>query len=87
MTKLPNAYNPLLDAIAAALGVPVEDFFANSTGSESENVLNLLKAWVAIGNAQGQRRVLSLAQHEAERSTASAATPRPDVVPFRRGDN
>lgn len=87
MTKLPNAYNPLLDAIAAALGVPVEDFFANSTGSESENVLDLLRAWVAIGNAQGQRRVLSLAQHEAERSSASASPPHPAVVPFGRGEN
>lgn len=87
MTKLPNGYNPLLDTIADALGIPVEAFFTDPTGVESESVIDLLRAWAAIGNAQGQRRVLSLAQHEAERSTASAATPCPDVVPFRRGEH
>ena len=74
MTKNSDAHNPLLHAIADALGVPVEMFFDAPQKAASEDVIALLQAWTAIGDAQGQRRVLSFAQHEAERASGGGGS-------------
>lgn len=68
MSNRPDLYTPLLHAIAAALDVPVTAFLSDPLGDDGGDVIALLRAWAAIGDAQGQRRVLNAAQREADRS-------------------
>lgn len=56
-----------LDAIADALGVPVDKLFAGTAPNGADETLTLIRMWLGINDAQGRRRVLSLVRMEAER--------------------
>ncbi|GJD36593.1 hypothetical protein [Methylobacterium aerolatum] len=86
MTRLPDRYNPVLDVVASALGVPVEHFFEDAAVLPDESAVALLRAWAAISDAQAQRRVLSFAQHEADKAAGHEGVSDPTtVVPLRSG--
>lgn len=67
-----DPYNPLLQAIAAALDIPVAAFLSDPVGDDGGDVIALLRAWAAIGDTQGHRRVLNAALREAEQSSNSS---------------
>lgn len=51
-----------------ALNVPVETFLDEPPDSDAGELFALVRHWLAIGDSQARRRVLSLARQEAERS-------------------
>ena len=62
-TTLPIA----LKRISQVLDVPVEDFLGKQLDTVASDLLALVRLWPEIKDSQGRHRVLSLAQHEAER--------------------
>ncbi len=80
MSNQPDLYNPLLHAIATALDVPVTALLSDPLGEEGGDVIALLRAWAAIGDAQGHRRVLNAALREADRSADDARSKGANVV-------
>lgn len=63
----------LLARLAGELDLPVEAFFTDADpgaalDTEAGELLALVRHWLAIGDGQARRRVLSLARQEAERS-------------------
>ncbi len=68
----------LLQRLARELDVPVERFFQEAPAAEiapgepsdgeAGELLALVRHWLAIGDGQARRRVLSLARQEAERA-------------------
>lgn len=86
MTEPPSAYNPVLDFIAKVLRVPVQRLLIDEAINPNEDALALLHAWMAIGNVQGQRRVVSFAQREAARSAQPYSLPPSNVVPLKPSD-
>ena len=64
----------LLERLARELDLPVEAFFTDAVpdpdalDAEAGELLALVRHWLAIGDGQARRRVLSLARQEAERS-------------------
>lgn len=74
----PGSRSTLLEGLARELDLPVEAFFTDSTrapddpgaalDADAGELLALVRHWLAIGDGQARRRVLSLARQEAERS-------------------
>ncbi|MBE7200742.1 MAG: hypothetical protein INR70_23465 [Parafilimonas terrae] len=65
MSDSPEAVTPRatrLRRVAGALGVPVESFMDETASSSWSEISALLKAFTAITDTQGRRRVLALAQ-------------------------
>ena len=83
MTLTPNEYNPLLVAIAKALGEPVAAFYAASETTAGKDLIALIQAWMAIRDEQSRHRVLSFAQHEAGRATEVPSSPRENVATLK----
>ena len=69
---LAGRHGPLLETLAGALNVPAETFLDEPPDGEAGELFALVQHWLAIGDGQGRRRVLSLARQEAERSGYSA---------------
>lgn len=82
MSNRADLYNPLLHAIAAALDVPVTAFLSEPVGDDGGDVIALLRAWAAIEDTQGQRRVLNAAQREADRSSDGSGFAAENVTPL-----
>ena len=82
MSNRPDLYNPLLRAIATALDVPVTAFLSDPLGDEGRDVIALLRAWAAIDDAQGHRRVLNAALREADRSSEGSDATAENVTPL-----
>ncbi|WP_342167358.1 hypothetical protein [Methylobacterium sp. SD21] len=82
MSNRPDLYNPLLHAIATVLEVPVTAFLSDPLGDEGGDVIALLRAWAAIDDAQGHRRVLNAALREADRSSESSGALAENVTPL-----
>jgi hypothetical protein len=64
----------MLERLARELDLPVEAFFTDADpgaalDGEAGELLALVRHWLAIGDGQARRRVLSLARQEAERSS------------------
>jgi hypothetical protein len=62
-----------LERLARELDLPVEAFFTEAIpdaalDADAGELLALVRHWLAIGDGQARRRVLSLARQEAERS-------------------
>ena len=77
-----NIYNPLLHAIAAALDVPVTAFLGDPPADNGGDVIALLRAWAAINDAQGHRRVLNAALREADRAADGLGLLAENVTPL-----
>lgn len=64
----------MLERLARELDLPVEAFFKDTTAgtdaldADAGEFLALVRHFLAIGDGQARRRVLSLARQEAERS-------------------
>jgi hypothetical protein len=64
----------MLERLARELDLPVEAFFTEAApdpdglDADAGELLALVRHWLAIGDGQARRRVLSLARQEAERS-------------------
>jgi len=82
MSNQPDLYKPLLRAIATALDVPVTAFLSEPLGDEGGDVIALLRAWAAIDDAQGHRRVLNAALREADRSSEGSGVTAEYVRPL-----
>jgi len=80
MSHRPDLYNPLLHAIATALDVPVTAFLSDPLGDDGGDIIALLRAWAAISDAQGHRRVLNAALREADRSSDGSGSTAGDVI-------
>lgn len=87
MSNRPDLYNPLLHAIATALDVPVTAFLSDPVGDEGGDVIALLRAWAAIDDAQGHRRVLNAALREADRSSEGSGVTAENVTPLTPDHN
>jgi hypothetical protein len=80
MTSRLDLFNPLIHAIATALDVPVAAFLSDPLGEDGGDVIALLRAWAAISDAQGHRRVLNAALREADRSSDGSGSAAGDVI-------
>ena len=58
----------MLETLAGTLNVPAETFLDEPPDGEAGELFALVRHWLAIGDGQGRRRVLSVARQEAERS-------------------
>jgi len=87
MSNRPDLYNPLLHSIATALDVPVTAFLSDPVGDEGGDVIALLRAWAAIDDAQGHRRVLNAALREADRSSEGSGATAENVTPLTPDHN
>ncbi len=58
----------LLEQLARELNVPAETFLDEPPDGDAGELFALVRHWLAIGDSQARRRVLSLARQEAERS-------------------
>ena len=66
--RLDGRHGALLGKLAGALDVPVETFLDEAPDGEAGELFALVRHWLAIGDSQGRRRVLSAARQEVERS-------------------
>ena len=80
MSNRPDLYTPLLHAIAAALDIPVTALRSDPPGDDGGDVIALLRAWAAIDDAQGHRRVLNAAFREADRSGDASRSVNANVI-------
>ncbi len=58
----------MLEQLARELNVPAETFLDEPPDGDAGELFALVWHWLAIGDSQARRRVLSLARQEAERS-------------------
>jgi hypothetical protein len=58
----------LLAQLARELNIPLETFLDEPPDGDAGELFALVRHWLAIGDSQARRRVLSLARQEAERS-------------------
>jgi hypothetical protein len=65
---LTGRHGALLERLARELNVPAETFLDEPPDGDAGELCALVRHWLAIGDSQGRRRVLSLARQEAERS-------------------
>ncbi|MCJ2048348.1 hypothetical protein [Methylobacterium sp. J-070] len=70
--RLAGRHGALLEHLARALDMPAETFLDAPPDGEAGELFALVRHWLAIGDGQARRRVLSLARQEAERSGYSA---------------
>lgn len=80
MTNRPDHHNHLLQAIATALDIPVTAFLSDPLGDDGGDLIALLRAWAAICDAQGHRRVLNAALREADRSSDGQGSAAGEVI-------
>ena len=66
--RLAGRHGALLEQLARTLDVPAEHFLDAPPDGEAGELFALVRHWLAIGDSQGRRRVLSLARQEADRS-------------------
>lgn len=66
--QLVGRHGALLMRLARELSVPPETFLSEPPDGEAGELCALVRHWLAIGDSQARRRVLSLARQEAERS-------------------
>ncbi|MGU3667561.1 hypothetical protein ACLBX9_25535 [Methylobacterium sp. A49B] len=67
--RLAGRHGVLLGQLAQALNRPAESFLEEPPpDGEAGELCALVRHWLAIGDGQARRRVLSLARQEAERS-------------------
>lgn len=76
--RRPGSRGTLHEGLARELDVPVEAFFTDAArdadapgtalDADASELLALVRHWLAIGDGQARRRVLSLARQEAERA-------------------
>ena len=65
-----NQLGTRLQEIADALGMPVSWLYEGRVPPFANEAFDLLRLYAAIADEQGRRRVMSLAQREAERCQA-----------------
>jgi hypothetical protein len=61
-------HSALLVQLARMLDVPAETFLDTPPDGEAGELCALVHHWLAIGDGQARRRVLSLARQEADRA-------------------
>jgi hypothetical protein len=66
--RLAGCHGARLAQLARMLDVPVETFLDTPPDAEAGELCALVRHWLAIGDGQARRRVLSLARQEAERA-------------------
>jgi hypothetical protein len=66
--QLGDRHAALLTRLARDLDIPPETFLDASSDGAAGELYALVRHWLAIGDGQGRRRVLSVARQEAERA-------------------
>lgn len=65
---LAGRYGHLIERLARELNVPAATFLEEPPDGDAGELFALVRHWLAIGDSQARRRVLSLARQEAERA-------------------